>query len=116
MGAMSEVQFWHLVATASLFLLVGVLSVMGKGVLDDMKTKLSKEEFASYLADAKQARTELRDTLIKLFEKMENHDKLDVARFEGVVKDFNGGLQSLRDTLHTSKLEIFDRINGKADR
>ena len=113
---MSEVQFWHIVATSALFLLVGVLGFMGKGVIDDMKTKLSKEEFASYLQEAKQSRGEIRESIIKMFEKMENHDKLDAARFDAIVKDFNGGLARITDTLYQSKLEIFDRINGKQDK
>ena|SRR5689334_2113576 len=113
---MTELQMYHWVATGALSLLVGILTYLGKGLMDDMKTKLSKEEFAAYLTDAKTSRGEIRDTLIKLFEKMENHDKLDAARFEGIVKDFNGGMQRISDNLNTSKLEIFDRINGKADR
>jgi len=113
---MSELQMYHWVATGALSILVGILGFMGKNVLDDMKTKMSKEEFASYLQEAKTSRSELRDSIVKLFEKMENHDKLDAVRFEGIVKDFNGGLARMTDTLYQSKLEIFDRINGKADK
>lgn len=113
---MGELQFWHWIATGAITGLLTIGWWWVRGISDDMKTKLSKEEFTSYLEDAKQSRTEIRETLIKLFEKAEAHEKLDAARFENVIKDFNGGLQSLRDTLHTSKLEIFDRINSKADR
>jgi hypothetical protein len=113
---MSEVQFWHIVATGALFLLVGILGFIGKGVLDDMKTKLSKEEFKDYLDEASESRKNLRDSIVKLFEKMEGHEKLDSERFQVLTKDFNGGLQSMRDLLYTSKLEILREMNGKVDK
>lgn len=113
---MSELQLWRDIATGVLGVLVLIIGYLWTTTVAEMKTKLSKEEFASYLDEAKQSRNEIRETLIKLFEKMESHEKLDASRFEGVVKDFNGGLTSIRDALNTSKLEIFDRINGKADR
>lgn len=113
---MSELTFWHLVATGALFLLMSIMGVMGKGVLDDMKAKLSREEFKSYLDDAKGAREELRTSIIKLFERSENHEKLDASRFELLTKDFNGGIQSMRDLLYTSKLEILKELNDKVDK
>jgi|SRR5689334_302116 len=113
---MTELQLYHWIATGALTILITILGFLGKGVIEDMKTKLSKEEFAAYLQDAKNGRAEIRDTLIKLFEKAEQHEKRDTERFDLITKDFNGGLQSLRDMLYTSKLEIFEKINGKADK
>ena len=113
---MSEVQFWHWIATGALGVLIAILGWWGKSIVDDMKTKMSKEEFKSYLDDASESRRNLRDSIVKMFERIESHEKLDGERFQTLTKDFNGGLARITDTLYQSKLEIFDRINGKQDK
>jgi hypothetical protein len=113
---MTELQFYHWIATGALGVLVTILGWLGKNMADDMKAKLSKEEFSSYLADAKQSRSDLRESIIKLFEKMENHDKLDASRFDGIIKDFNGGVSRLSEKISDVQVNILTQLNGKADK
>jgi len=113
---MTELQFYQWLATGVLTIVIGILGYLGRGLMEDMKTKLSKDEFASYLQEAKTSRGEIRDSIIKLFEKMENHDKLDAARFESIIKDFNGGINRLSEKLSDNQLQILREMNGKADK
>ena len=113
---MNEVQLWHWVATVALGILVMLLSWWGKNLQEEVGRRLSKEEFKVYLDETTRSRQELRDSIIKLFERAESHERSDVERFERLTKDFNGGIQSMRDILYTSKLEILRELNGKVDK
>jgi hypothetical protein len=113
---MTELQMYHWIATGALTILITILGFLGKNVIEDMKTKLSKEEFAVYLQDAKQSRNELRESIVKLFEKMENHDKLDSARFEIITRDFNGGLNRISEKISDNQVQLLRELNGKADK
>jgi len=113
---MNEVQFWHWIATGALGVLVMLLSWWGKTLSDDVRKRLTREEFKVYLDEATRSRHELRDSILKLFERAESHEKSDVERFERLTKDFNGGLTSMRDLMYTSKLEILRELNDKVDK
>lgn len=113
---MNELQFWHEVATGVLGLLVTILGYLWVTTVNEMKSKLSKEEFKAYLEDAAESRKNLRESIVKLFEKMENHERLDATRFELLTKDFNGGLQRLSEKLSDNALQILTQLNEKQDR
>lgn len=113
---MNELQLYHWIATGAVGGLATILWWWIRQVADDMKAKLSREEFKSYLDETSSSRRELRDSIIKLFEKMEAHEKLDAARFEGVVKDFNGGVQRLSEKISDTQVNILTKLNDKADK
>ena len=113
---MTELQFYHLIATGALGVLVAIIGYLYKQMADDMKAKLSREEFKAYLDDASGSRKELRESIIKLFERMENHEKLDAARFEVITKDFNGGVGRLAEKINDVQVNILTQLNTKVDR
>ena len=113
---MNELQFWHWIATGGVTVILTILWWWVRSVSDDMKTKLSREEFASYLQDAKASRNEIRETLVKLFERADNHEKLDAVRFESVIKDFNGGMQRLSEKISDTQVNILTKLNDKMDK
>lgn len=113
---MSELQFYHWIATGALGVLISILGFLWKTMADDMKTKLSREEFKSYLDEASESRKNLRDSILKLFEKMEGHEKLDAVRFEVLTKDFNGGLGRLSEKLSDNQVQLLTQLNTKVDR
>ncbi len=113
---MTELQFYHLIATGALGVLVAIIGYLYRQMADDMKAKLSKEEFKVYLDEASGSRKELRDSIIKLFEKLESHEKLDAIRFESVVKDFNGGVNRLSEKISDTQINILTQLNTKIDK
>ena len=113
---MNELQLYHWIATGGITALLTILWWWVRGVSDDMKQKVSRDEFKAYLDETANARKELRDAIIKIFEKAELHEKLDSSRFELLTKDFNGGMRDIRDLLYTSKLVILREMATKQDK
>lgn len=113
---MNELQMYRDIATGVLGILVLIIGWLWVSTVTEMKSKLSKEEFKAYLEDASESRKNLRDSIVKLFEKMENHEKLDSARFEVLTKDFNGGLNRLSEKLSDTQVQILTQMNTKKDR
>ena len=113
---MTELQIYQWAATGLIGALATILWWWIRQVADDMKQKLSKEEFKTYLDEASGSRKDLRESIIKLFEKMDNHDKLDSVRFESIVKDFNGGVNRLSEKINEAQISILTQLNGKVDK
>lgn len=113
---MNELQFYHWIATGALTCLLTILWWWIRGVSDDMKAKLSREEFKSFMEDIVRSRTEFRDNFIKLFEKSEQHEKFDAARFEILTRDFNGGLNRLAEKISDNHIQVLTKLNDKQDR
>ncbi len=113
---MSELQIYQWAATGLIGALATILWWWIRQVADDMKTKLSREEFAGYLQDAKQSRSELRESIMKLFNNQENHEKLDAVRFDSIIKDFNGGINRLSEKIGDVQVSILTQLNGKVDK
>lgn len=113
---MGELQLWRDIATGVLGILVLIIGYLWTSTVADMKTKLSKEEFKSYLEEASESRKNLRDSILKLFEKLEGHEKLDAVRFEVLTKDFNGGIQRISEKMSDNQVQILTQLNGKQDK
>ena len=113
---MNELQLYRDIATGVLGILVLIIGWLWVSTVTEMKSKLSKEEFKAYLEDASESRKNLRDSIVKLFEKMENHEKLDASRFEVVIRDFNGGMARLSEKMSDNQVQILTQLNGKQDR
>ena len=113
---MTELQIYQWAATGLIGALATILWWWIRQVAEDMKAKMSKEEFKNYLEDASRGRNELRDSIIKLFEKMESHDKLDATRFESIVKDFTGGINRLSEKIGDAQVNILTQLNTKVDK
>ena len=58
----------------------------------------------------------MRDSIVKLFEKMDNHEKLDQVRFDVIVKDFNGGINRLSEKISDTQVQILTQMNSKQDK
>jgi hypothetical protein len=113
---MGELQFYRDIATGVLGILVIIIGYLWKTTADDVKSKLSRDEFKSYLDDAKESREALKTSIIKLFEKADNHEKLDAARFEVITKDFNGGVGRLAEKINDVQVNILTQLNNKMDK
>mgnify|MGYP001559212639 CR=1 FL=1 len=113
---MGELQFYRDIATGVLGILVLIIGYLWKTTADDVKAKMSKEEFKAYLEDASESRKNLRDSIVKLFEKMDNHEKLDQVRFDVIVKDFNGGINRLSEKISDTQVQILTQMNSKQDK
>ncbi len=113
---MNELQLYRDIATGVLGILVLIIGYLYKSMADEMKAKLSKEEFKTYLEEASTSRKELREAIMKLFLNLENHEKLDAVRFDSVIKDFNGGVNRLSEKISEAQISIMTQLNGKADR
>ena len=113
---MGELQFYRDIATGVLGILVIIIGYLWKTTADDVKAKMSKEEFKAYLEDASESRKNLRDSIVKLFEKMDNHEKLDQVRFDVIVKDFNGGINRLSEKISDTQVQILTQMNSKQDK
>jgi len=113
---MNELQLYRDIATGVLGILVIIIGYLWKTTADDVKSKMSKEDFKSYLDDAAESRKNLRESILKLFEKMDNHEKLDQVRFDGIVKDFNGGVNRLSEKISDTQVQILTQMNSKVDK
>lgn len=113
---MNELQLYRDIATGVLGILVLIIGYLWTTTAADVKSKLSKEAFESYLEEASNARRELRESIIKLFEKLENHEKLDGMRFEKVIGDFNGGMTRISEKISDNQVQLLTKINEKQDR
>ena len=113
---MNELQLYRDIATGVLGVLVLIIGYLYKSMADEMKAKLSKEEFKTYLEEASTSRKELREAIMKLFLNLENHEKLDAVRFDSVIKDFNGGVNRLSEKISEAQISIMTQLNLKADK
>lgn len=113
---MNELQMYRDIATGVLGVLVLIIGYLYRSMADDMKAKLSKEEFKTYLEEASTSRKELREAIMKLFLNLENHEKLDAVRFDSVIKDFNGGVNRLSEKISDAQITIMTQLNTKADK
>lgn len=113
---MTELQFWHWVATSALGLLVAILAFYGKRISDKADDAMTRQEFKDYVERIEVGRREFRESQIKMFERMDNHDKLDASRFEILTKDFNGGLQRLSEKMSDNQVQLLTELSKKADR
>ncbi len=113
---MGELQFYRDLATGVLGILVLIIGYLWKTTADEVKAKLSREEFTRYLDEATKSRENLKDFMTRLTEKMENHERLDVSRFDGITKDFNGGVSRLVDKINEVQINVLTKLNDKTDK
>jgi hypothetical protein len=111
------------VAEAIGAIIVGLLSIVYKNLIGEMKAAravaeaaLPRADFLQAMSALEQGRREFRDGQIKLFERMELHTLDDARRFEALSKDFNGGMSRITDTMHQLHAETLTELNKKADK
>lgn len=123
---LSEVQFWHWIATGSLGILVMLLSWFGKKTSDKAENALSKSEFkeyiisadkarAEYFAAAEKSRNEFRETLLTLFRKIDDHTLEDKIQFRDVTKQINDQTQTLTKSINDNHSEMLRALPKRRD-
>lgn len=75
-----------------------------------------RKEFVELMDRQEASRKEFRESLVKLFERTEAHERRDNEAFQTVTRDFTQGMNSLRDSMFQNTREILKEMNGKADK
>ena len=113
---MSELQFWHWIATGALGVLLTILAWVAKKVWDKAEAAVPKDDFKIFLEKVEIARRENRETIIQLFEDQKENAAQQNERFAQIIKDFNGGMQRITEDLSDTKYELLRELNKKEDR
>lgn len=114
---MTELQFWNLVGTGSLGVLMALLGWFGKKTWDKAESALSKSDFkeyliaadkarAEYLLAAEKSRGEFRDTFITLFRKFDEHALDDKTQFRDITKQITDQTKELTEMIHSNHSEM----------
>lgn len=115
-------------------ILMGLLTIVWRNLNGDIKAakEIAKaavptEQFLRYQESTDVARKEFRESLVKLFERTESHERRDDEAFKTVTRDFTAGMNALRENITASgntlrdqmwqgQREILKELNGKADK
>lgn len=104
-------------------ILMGLLTIVWRNLNGDIKAAkeiakaaLPTEQFVRQQETTEGARKEFRESLIKLFERTETHERRDEEVFKSLTRDFTLGMNALRDQMWQGQREILNQLNNKADR
>ncbi len=125
---------WRDIADIIGVTIMGLLTLVWRNVNGEIKAAreiakaaLPSAEFREYVERTEGARKEFRESLVKLFERTEAHERRDDEAFKSVTRDFTAGMNAirenltqnsnaLRDQIWQGQREIMKELNGKADR
>lgn len=104
-------------------IIMGLLTIVWRNLNGDIKASkaiaeaaLPRADFTRYIEATEATRREFRESLGKLFERTEQHERRDDEAFKVVTRDFTLGMNALRDTIWQGQREILKELNEKADK
>jgi len=114
---------WRDIADIVGVAIMGLLTIVWRNLNGEIKAAksiaeaaLPNAQFMAYVERTEAARKEFRESIVKLFERTEAHERRDEEAFKMVTRDFTAGMNALRDTIWQGQREILKELNNKADK